>query len=137
MLTLTQIKNRLKDYLNNHAQVNSVVVADDFEFNAERNLNYPAVNIEYVNADMSDKLMIYSFRIVIGDLVSADEPELQLEVHSDCLLIAEDLFSFLQYQDDWLFRKTSSINKFVDDSGDRVSGVEFRINISVVRSQNP
>lgn len=136
MLSLHQIKKRLVSYFENHAQINSVVFEDDFEFNAERNLTYPVVGMEFLDASVSGKLLNYSFKVVLGDMVSMDDSDLQDEVVSDMLLVAEDFLSFLQNEEGWVFDKTTSIQPFKDDGGDRVCGVVFRVVLSVVRSQN-
>ena len=135
MLTLNQIKTKLIEYFNGHAQVNDVKYEDDFEFKAESNLTYPVVNIEYLDSNISNKLMNYNFKVVIADVVSEDRPELQDEIYSDTLLIAEDFFTFLQYQEGWTFSKSSSLQKFWDENGDRVCGIVFRVVLSVVRPQ--
>ena len=135
MLSLNQIKSNLLSYFTSHAQVKQIVYGDDFKFNGERDLSYPVVNIEFLDASISQKLLNYNFKFVIGDFTS-DNTEQQDEVISDSLLIAEDFFSFLQETEGWVFSKSSSIQKFVDDSGDRVSGIVFRVVLSVVRSQN-
>lgn len=135
MLTLNQIRLKLIQFFQDHAQVNDVVYADDFEFNAERNLTYPVVNLEFLEASISNKFLNYSFKVVVGD-VAGDDAELQNEVISDSLLTAEDFFSFLQNEEGWSFSKSSRLNPFKDDSGDRVSGVVFTVILSVIRSQN-
>jgi hypothetical protein len=136
MLSLNQIKYKLISYFEAHGQINQVVYADDFEFNAQRNLNYPVTNIEYVDATINNKFLNYTFKIVIGDRVVADDTNQQDNVHSDAILIAEDFFAYLQQEEGWTFNKSSSIQKFLDDSGDRVSGIVFRITLAVIRSQN-
>lgn len=136
MLSLQQIKKRLMSYFEDHAQINSVVFEDDFEFNAERNLTYPVSGIEFIDASTSAKYLNFSFKVVLGDMVSSDDSDLQDEVISDMLLVAEDFLSFLQYEEGWVFDKSTSIQPFKDDGGDRVCGVVFRVVLSVVRSQN-
>ncbi|GAA4326301.1 hypothetical protein [Flaviaesturariibacter amylovorans] len=135
MLSLQQIKKKLITYLTNHGQVNEVVWADDFEFSAERNLSYPVVNIEFLEATVSGKMLGYSFKVTIGDMVAADQVDLQTEVISDNLLIAEDFLTYLQYAEGWEFNRSTSLVPFRDDTGDRVSGVVFRFVLNVVRSQ--
>ena len=52
------------------------------------------------------------------------------------LQVVEDLFTWLQFQEGFNFTKSTNIQKFVDDTHDRVSGIVFRMNLEVIRSQN-
>lgn len=136
MLTLNNIKHKLLDIFNNHPQLHSVVYSDEFSFSAERNLVYPVANIEYLESSINNKLVIHSFNIKIGDLVHAEKLEFEDEIYSDLLLVAEDLLSLIDEVEGFTLIKTSSIQKFSDENGDRVSGLTFRINLQVVRTQN-
>lgn len=135
MLTLNQIKQKLIAFFENHAQINDVIYADEFEFDAKDGLTYPVANIEFLNASINDRVLSYNFKIVIGD-TCPDDTEMQNQTVSDSILIAEDLFSFLQYEPSFVFTKISSIQKFWDDNADRISGVVFTITLQVIRSQN-
>jgi hypothetical protein len=136
MKTLNQLKKLLVTFFENHKQVNSVYYSDDFSFNAERSLNYPVCNIEYLESNMANKKLAHSYRIVLGDLLDANIEGHEDEILSDMMLIAEDFFAWLQYNESFEFIKSSSIQKFSDDTSDRVSGLVFRISISTIRTAN-
>ena len=136
MLTLNQLKYKLIGFFESHAQVKSVKYEDDFDFNAERNLTYPVVNIEYIDSNIADKMTSHNFKVVLGDLADGNVEGLDDEIVSDMHLIAEDFFTWLQYQNGFSFTRTTNIQKFLDDTHDRVSGIVFRITLSVRRSQN-
>lgn len=136
MLTLNNLKYILKGWFENHAQINNVFYCDDFDFNAERNIQYPVANIEYVSSNISNKTINHVFKFVIGDLVKPDDTDMEDNVHSDALQIAEDFYTFLQNYEGFSFNKTSTINKFTDDTSDRAAGIVFTITLSVIRPQN-
>ena len=136
MLTLNQIKIILLAWFNNHAQINSTYYEDDFDFNAERNILYPVCNIEYLNSVLNDKVTSHIFKIVIGDITEPDNHDMEDEVFSDSLQVAEDFFTYLQNFEGFMFNKNATLNKFVDDTGDRVTGVVFTISLGVIRPQN-
>jgi hypothetical protein len=136
MLTLNQIKNRLISFFEGHAQIHTVKYETDFEFNAEGELIYPVANIEYLESNVQNKTVSHSFLVTLGDLTDANVKGLDDEIISDMLLVAEDFYTFLQYSEGFDFNKTVYIQKFLDDTHDRVSGITFTINLSVVRSQN-
>lgn len=52
------------------------------------------------------------------------------------LQIAEDFFTFLQNKEGWTFEQSLNIQKFLDDTSDRTSGIVFRISLEVIRPQN-
>lgn len=135
MLSLNQIKLKLKDYFNLHAQIASVYSEKNFDFSAEKHINYPTVNIEFITANVSNKTLSYSFKIVLADMTGGNK-DLEDEVESDLLLIAEDLFAYLQQSEGLIFDKSTTLNKFTDDKGDRTSGFVFTISLGVIRSQN-
>jgi hypothetical protein len=74
--------------------------------------------------------------VVLGDLTDENVEDIDDEIFSDMVLIAEDFFSWLQEEDGFTSRKSSNIQKFIDDTHDRVSGLVVRIDLSVVSSQN-
>jgi hypothetical protein len=135
-MTLNNFKSLLKTWFQNHAQINSVYYCDDFDFNAERSIDYPTVNIEYLNSAINDKEMNHIFKIVIADITKPDDTEMEDNIISDSLQIAEDFFTYLQNAEGFRFNKTSSLQKFVDDTADRAAGIVFTITLSVIRPQN-
>lgn len=136
MKTLNELKQILIDYFQNHAWINSVYYMDDFDFNAERSIDYPVVNIEYVNSNINDKVFNHFFKVVIADIVEPDNTEQEDNVHSDALQVAEDFFTSLNEIEGVIFNKISSINKFTDDTGDRACGIVFTFTLGVIRPQN-
>lgn len=126
----------MKYFFENHGQINSIYYCDDFDFNAERSIDYPVTNIEYLNSTITDKTTNHNYKVVIGDLTKPDDTEMEDNVHSDCLQVAEDFYTYLYNYEGLIFNKTSTINKFTDDTGDRASGIVFTITLSVIRPQN-
>lgn len=50
MKTLNELKQIIKGYFESHAQINSVYHCDDFDFNAERSIQYPvAIRLKNVS----------------------------------------------------------------------------------------
>ena len=136
MLTLNQLKAILKAFFLNHGQINSTFYCDDFDFNSERNITYPVANVQYLNSSIANNQTNHSYSIVLADLCKADDSDMEDEIHSDWLQIAEDLYTYLQNYEGFSFNKTSTINKFTDDTGDRASGIVFTITLAVIRPQN-
>ena len=136
MLTLNKLKEQLIQFFTAHKQINDVKYCDDFDFAADRNLNFPVCNIEYMNSNIANRSINHIFKIVLGDLMNDNVEGIEDEIYSDMLLVAEDFFAWLGNHNDFSFNKTSSINKFVDDKGDRVAGIVFTVTLAVIRTQN-
>ena len=136
MKTLNQIKHDLINFFEGHAIINQVVYSNDFEFNAERELNYPVANIEYLESNMNGKLTTHSYSIILADLYDNSLKGHSDEIHSDMLLIAEDFFSWAQEEDGFLFNKAANIQKFIDDADDRTAGIVLKFQLATMRSQN-
>lgn len=136
MLTLNQAKKLLVDYFVGHAQIKQVIYGNDVEFNADRQISYPVCNIEYLNSDVTGKLLNYNYNIVISDITQPENTEMEDNVISDALQIAEDFLSYLEYTEGFIFNGSSSLEPFVDDTGDRTSGISFTVSIGTIRNQN-
>ncbi|MBC7424973.1 MAG: hypothetical protein H7321_00445 [Bacteroidia bacterium] len=136
MKKLNQLKNILTTWFENHRQISSVYYSDDFDFNAERNINYPVSNIEWMESNVNGKKTTHTYKIILADLLDDNIKGHEDEIFSDMMLIAEDLFAWAQDEEGFEFSKSINIQKFVDDAGDRTAGITFRIQISTVRSQN-
>lgn len=67
MVTLNQLKRRLITYLNSHAQISQVVWGDNFKFAAERNLSYPVANVEWLESNVSGRLINHTYRVILAD----------------------------------------------------------------------
>ncbi|MCZ2338183.1 MAG: hypothetical protein LC127_08265 [Chitinophagales bacterium] len=136
MLTLNQVKKILVDYFVGHAQIKQVIYGNDVEFNADRQINYPACNIEYLNSDVSGKLLNYNYKIVLADISNPDDDEMSDNIISDALQIAEDFLSYLEYTEGFIFNGSSNLEPFLDDTGDRTTGIVFTLAIGTIRNSN-
>lgn len=133
-MTLNQIRTQLIEFFNDHAQVNSVIWMDEDDFIAQRDTTYPVVNMEWLDTSLSDRFLQHRFRVLIGDLYNPNVTGIEDEIYSDCVQIAGDFWSWLQENMDFNFQSSSNIQKFTDDTGDRISGITFTITISVPNS---
>jgi len=136
MITLNQLKHTLVNWFKSHGQINDVYYLTDFDFNSERHIKYRGVNITYQESNLQGDFINHLYTVVIADLVEFDNPEMQDEIHSDSLQIAEDFFAWLQTQYDFDFTITSSVQPFIDDTADRAVGVSFTIELAVARDNN-
>jgi len=136
MLTLNQLKELLKGFFENHSMINSVYYLSNFDFSAERNISYPVVNINYLSTNMAKKTFNHNYKITIADVCESDNYDMEDDIHSDSLQVAEDFFTYLQNYTGLTLKRASTITKFVDDKGDRTSGIVFTLTLEVIRPMN-
>jgi hypothetical protein len=136
MLTLNQLKYKLIGFFESHAQINTVKYLSDDDFKQERHILYPAVNIEYINSNISERLMNHNYLIKICDITEAGNTEMKDEIISDSIMITEDFYTWLQNNFDFTFSKSSSMQHFEDNGDDRTAGIVFGINVTTTRLQN-
>lgn len=139
MLTTNQIKVRLIDFFENHAQINTVVYADDFDFSAYPNLVYPVVHIQSVNSQITGKEVINSFKFMIADMEDPQNQDSEDEIWNDTQLIADDFLTFFGDDDypDFLMDTDTTFQRFSESGTDRTAGVVFTAKVRQTREINP
>lgn len=136
MPILNQIKKKLIAFFESHKCINEVVYNNEFDFFAERRLKYPVVNIDYIESNLQEKFTTHSYMIKIADGITVGNPASEDEILSDALQVVEDLYTHLYEDYSFEVIKSSSVQPFSDSEGDRVSGIAFRLNLSVFRAEN-
>lgn len=133
-MTLNQIFTSLKTYFKRHALVNGVnVTIDNDDFNALTGIEYPVVNIQYIDTGVSGDLLNHNFKIIIGDSTNLNVQLIDIEIFSDCIQIADDFFGWLNTQYDFDWNKNTALLPFVDTNSDRTSGIVFTLVLTTYR----
>src|ERR1035438_992849 len=137
MLSLNQINCKLIAYLNSHAQINDVdTSSDNYKFAAQRNLQFPVCNLQWMESNVSGKFWLHTFQFILLDKTNPNTAGIDVEIDSDMLLIADDFLAWLDLQDGFTYTRVSQIIQIADQYGDRLSGIKFRIVLSTVRRNN-
>ena len=140
MLTINQVKQYLISFFNNHLQINTVVYDSDFNFNAEDDILYKVAQIQPVDpVQTSYNEVIYSFKVVIADIINPNNHDSENDIQSDCISIANDFISYFGDEDfqDFYFDKGISIQTFTEKNGDRIAGCVFAFGVRQTRLFNP
>lgn len=124
------------NFFSEHAQIHDVYFGDDFDFNAEPNLNYPVAFIEHISNDVNDKFINRTYNISLVDQINDNVNDIEDEIYSDMELIAVDFITWLRYQPEWTYTKRLSLRRIVNDTGDRVAGFDFQITLSFAMPLN-
>lgn len=129
-MTLNQVLQEIKTYFNNHPLINDTLISiGDEDFNSINNLTYPVVDIQYIDTDVVDKRFQHNLKIVICDLTNPNVEGIDFEIYSDTLQIAGDFFNHLEYNYNFDWVKTTSIQPFQDSNVDRTTGVVFNLGV--------
>ena len=139
MLSLNQIKQRLIDFFEGHAQINTVIYADDFDFNAYPDIVYKVVHIQPVNTIVRTNEIIHQFKIMIADIEDPLNATSEFDLYSDCELIANDFLAFFGDDDypDIIMDTNTTFQPFSESGTDRTAGVVFTAAIRQTRYINP
>lgn len=137
-MTLNQIKKYLKGWFSNSPFINTIVVSSKNDFHAIRDVNYPVCHIEYISNSTNTNYNNYNFVVTIADIQNNKlEHRNTDEIHNDTNLVAQDFIDYHSENiDKFEMDENIQINPFVDDNGDRTSGVTFAIRLAVYREKN-
>lgn len=136
-LNLNVLTSIIQEFALRHTQVNSVTVANEIDFRATPNLDYPLVNIEPVEANVDGNLVSQGFVITIADIMNtAFEGENNFRLIDGCQRIASDFITYLQNQTDFDASVNIVLNSFEEGGADRSAGVVFRINLVYYRDDS-
>ena len=137
-LTLNQVQDRLKSLALSHHQVNSYYFGDPWEFDANGDIDFPAVFVTllpgYFNRDQRQQR--YNARIYFLDQVqvSEDSEGNETDVISDMHSIASDYLAMLNYtgyQDDWDIDSNVTAEPRTEQINDLAAGVSIDVGINV------
>lgn len=138
MLTLNQIVARIKAIAEAHEQINTFVFGD-IDDELRQDIVYPCVFMPYPSISYQgvDKLMQCNLfimdRVIIGG-ASTDNTFNELEVTSDTISIAEDLYAQLLYQKYdpvWNVLRNATINLTNEAKNDYLAGAALQFTIKL------
>ena len=138
MLTVNQINQQFKIYFENHAQINSVYVEDDFDFASETEILYPVANIQPVSTSTKGYEIISKYKFIIGDIQDPENSNSENEIWNDCELIAGDFLTYFGYEDGlpFIVDTDTTFQRFSESQGDITAGIVFAIQVRQTRDIN-
>jgi heptaprenylglyceryl phosphate synthase len=135
-MTLNQIVQRIKAICEAHEQINTFVFGD-IDDKLRQDIVYPAAFLpypttQYQGVDTLDAFSLFIMdRVIIGG-ATTDNTLNELEVTSDCRLIAEDLqaqFLYQKFNPSWNVQKNFSITALNETDPDYLAGVQLQFTI--------
>ncbi|MFT3912232.1 MAG: hypothetical protein QM737_22585 [Ferruginibacter sp.] len=119
-------------FFQDHAQIHDTYYEDNFDFAAERHLNYPVSVIENIGSDVNDKFLSRTYNVTLVDRIDENIEGIEDEIYSDMEAIATDFITWVRYQMEWEYEKNINLVKVVDDGGDRVCGYSFQVTLKSI-----
>lgn len=137
-INLTSLTAIIQEFCERHFQVNSVSVANEIDFRAIPNLDYPATFITPVEANIdANNFISQGFVITVADIMNtAFVGENNFRLIDGCQRIAGDITTYLQNQIDFEASTLITYNSFEDEGTDRTAGVVFRINLIYMKDDS-
>ena len=103
----------------------------NFLLNSSKDVLYPAVWYTLNGASIQGKEKVYNFVITVADILH-QEDETEIEVQSDCELIADDLLAYLDWNgQSWTLVRSTQYAYFREDKEDILAGVTFSVDLKV------
>jgi hypothetical protein len=138
MISINQYTKILSRFFNLHNQINTVLVGNEYDFNANSDVVYPVVNIEYVIQNIQPDTIIHQFEITIADLFDPNLPKSELFIYSTTATIADDCVTYFGNLDDIDFEinENVSVQKFSNGNVDLTAGCVFVLTFSQFRDAN-
>lgn len=129
MISLNRVRKDIEGFFNSHPQVQhySYGTIDDYIAMTEK--EYYAVNVEFINANVSGKYLVYQFNITIADLMDVSCPETEYNAVSSCILIGQDFLAWLTKME-YTF-SGGNFQPFREDTPDITAGVVLGFSIQV------
>lgn len=138
MITVNQYIKLLENFFGKHKLINTVLIGDNYEFNANSNVIYPVVNIEYITENLQPANIATQFQITVADLYDPNIRKSEYKIYSDSNQIANDCISYFgnQYDVDYEVNENISIQKFTEGNDDRTAGCVFVVTFNQFRTSN-
>lgn len=128
-MTLNNVKDLLKKFADDHAQINDFELGPSESFTSKIR-NYPAMWVVVPSASYTANALNYRMAVIFCDLLREDNSN-ELEVQSDMLSIGMDFVAYMTDNMDFdlYIDGDPSINFFTEKFTAYTSGVELTINL--------
>lgn len=142
MNELQKVRNHIISKLDSDALVNTITTLSDELIDTNKETIYPVVNIDYLDSDVLDDILLFSFKIIVLDqndvyVKSTDSKLLEDTNQSDILnetfnICQSFINSFRQYNSDSIeIQSKSTIGTIMNERLNGLSGHEFDIVLSI------
>lgn len=136
--TLNQIINLFETISQNHAQINGFNFGEESDISASEQEQYPLVWIDVVDSSIESNTLSLNMLVKVMDIQKDDQTN-ERDTLSDCLSIAQDVYSALCnpiYQDYFLLSFGTNLTPLREALPDKVNGWEMTLNFELMQERN-
>ena len=136
--TLNQIINLFEVIATNHAQINGFNFGEVSDISASEQEQYPLLWIDVIDSGIESNTLSLNMNVKVMDIQKDDQTN-ERDTLSDCLSIAQDVYSALCnpiYQDYFLLRFATNLVPLREALADKVNGWEMNLTFELMQERN-
>lgn len=136
--TLNQIINLFETIATNHAQINGFNFGEASDISASDQEQYPLLWIDVVDSGIESNTLSLNMNVKVMDIQKDDQTN-ERDTLSDCLSIAQDVYSALTnpiYQDYFLLSFATNLVPLREALADKVNGWEMNLTFELAQERN-
>jgi len=136
--TLNQIINLFETIATNHAQINGFNFGEASDISASEQEQYPLLWIDVIDSAIDSNTLSLNMNVKVMDIQKDDQTN-ERDTLSDCLSIAQDVYSSLTnpiYQDYFLLSFATNLVPLREALADKVNGWEMNLTFELAQERN-
>ena len=136
--TLNQIINLFEVIATNHAQINGFNFGEVSDISASEQEQYPLLWIDVIDSSIDSNTLSLVMNVKVMDIQKDDQTN-ERDTLSDCLSIAQDVYSALTnpiYQDYFLLSFATNLVPLREALADKVNGWEMNLTFELAQERN-
>jgi len=136
--TLNQIINLFETIATNHAQINGFNFGEASDISASDQEQYPLLWIDVIDSGIESNTLSLNMNVKVMDIQKDDQTN-ERDTLSDCLSIAQDVYSALTnpiYQDYFLLSFATNLVPLREALADKVNGWEMNLTFELAQERN-
>ena len=136
--TLNQIINLFETIATSHAQINGFNFGEASDISASEQEQYPLLWIDVIDSAIESNTLSLNVNVKVMDIQKDDQTN-ERDTLSDCLSIAQDVYSALTnpiYQDYFLLSFATNLVPLREALADKVNGWEMNLTFELAQERN-
>jgi hypothetical protein len=136
--TLNQIINLFEVIATSHAQINGFNFGEVSDISASEQEQYPLLWIDVIDSGIDSNTLSLVMNVKVMDIQKDDQTN-ERDTLSDCLSIAQDVYSALCnpiYQDYFLLSFATNLVPLREALADKVNGWEMNLTFELMQERN-
>jgi hypothetical protein len=137
--SLNQLKERINEFSNSHAQLNSFGFGEIDNINISGNTSYPHLYATLEPSNIQGRYTNINLALLFIDKAEANNNDITTEIQSDMLQVANDCFTWLSHpnnRDNFEVQQNAPITFFTHEFTDVIAGCQLNLSFLILNSNN-